>query len=116
MIVSVSGPSKAGNSVLIQKIIQREKLVSISGATIKAPADVWDQALQWIGSPSIVSKTVGHTLGVGADVKLAAEGGIPMLAKSKAEGQASGHADRHSSKTEEYRSAGERSKLTSDDN
>jgi hypothetical protein len=106
MIVSVSGPSKAGKSVLIQKIIPREKLVSVSGATIKAPSDVWDQALQWMGSPSMVSKTVGHTLGVGADVKLAAEGGIPLLAKSKAEGQASGHADRHSSKTEEYRSAG----------
>lgn len=59
IIVSVSGPSKSGKSVLLQKVVGKDNLIRIFGPQIKEPGDVWDAVLDWIGTP--VSRTVQAT-------------------------------------------------------
>jgi hypothetical protein len=106
MIVSVSGPSKAGKSVLIQKVIDQKRLICISGATIKSPEDIWSQTLQWIGAPAITSKTTGLTVGLEGGGKAGGEAGIPLLAKGKAEAHLAGHIEQDKSRTDEFRRGG----------
>jgi hypothetical protein len=41
MIVSISGPSKSGKTVLVTKVVAPENLIHIYGASIKTPEDLW---------------------------------------------------------------------------
>jgi hypothetical protein len=41
MIVSISGPSKSGKTVLVTKVVAPENLIHIYGASIKIPEDLW---------------------------------------------------------------------------
>ena len=52
IIISVSGPSKSGKSVLLQKVVGKDSLIRIFGPQIKAADDVWDAVLDWMGSPA----------------------------------------------------------------
>ena len=52
MIISVSGPSKSGKTVLINKVIEPENLIPISGATIKSADDLWALVLGWMDTPT----------------------------------------------------------------
>jgi Ni2+-binding GTPase involved in maturation of urease and hydrogenase len=40
MIVSISGPSKSGKTVLVTKVVAPENLIHIYGASIKTPDDL----------------------------------------------------------------------------
>jgi len=51
-IVSLSGPSKSGKTVLVEKVVGKDKLVPIVGAGIQKPDDVWTRVLDWIDVPS----------------------------------------------------------------
>jgi hypothetical protein len=59
MIVSLSGPSKSGKTVLVRKVIAPEHLIHIYGATIKRPQDLWDNVISWMGGPVLKSETSG---------------------------------------------------------
>ena len=41
MIVSVSGPSKSGKTVLVTKVVSQDNLIHIYGASIKTADDLW---------------------------------------------------------------------------
>src|SRR6185437_16203709 len=51
-IVSLSGPSKSGKTVLINKVISRDNLIAVSGAAIKDATVLWDRILNWMDAPS----------------------------------------------------------------
>jgi hypothetical protein len=53
MIASVIGPSKTGKTVLVNKVVSRELLISLSGAQIDSATDLWRQASGKIGIPSL---------------------------------------------------------------
>src|SRR5262245_55679013 len=57
MVVSISGPSKSGKSVLIHKVIEADLLIKLTGASIHSAEDIWDQALRWMGEPVTRSTT-----------------------------------------------------------
>lgn len=57
VVASVSGPSKAGKSVLIHKVIDTDVIILVSGATIAKASDLWDQAIQWMGGADTESTT-----------------------------------------------------------
>ena len=84
MIVSVSGPSKSGKTVLIKKVIPEECLITIAGAGISSPENLWERALRWMGQPL---QTVISTSSSDA-ISLAAEAGgkakIPFVAEGGA--------------------------------
>jgi hypothetical protein len=89
MIVSISGPSKSGKTVLVSKVVTKDNLIHIYGATIKTAADLWINVLAWMGGATEVTETAGSkTAGV---ISATAGGklGIPLVAQGKADVQGS---------------------------
>jgi hypothetical protein len=58
-IASVSGPSKAGKTVLVQRVIGKENLITVSGASVRAADQLWERVLDWCGEPhsTLASRT-----------------------------------------------------------
>ncbi|HUS32657.1 MAG TPA: hypothetical protein VMZ53_29350 [Kofleriaceae bacterium] len=50
-IASVSGPSKAGKTVLVQRVVGEGNLFTVSGASVRTPDQLWDRVLDWAGEP-----------------------------------------------------------------
>lgn len=84
-VVSVSGPSKSGKTVLIERVVG-DNLITVSGAAIKSAEQLWDRILDWIDAPV----STGGVTTVGGGLKIAAgakgEAGIPYVAKGSVEG------------------------------
>ncbi len=59
IIISISGPSKSGKSVLLQKVVGKDLLIRIFGPQITEPEGLWSAVLDWIGTP--VSSTAQDT-------------------------------------------------------
>ena len=78
-VISLSGPSKSGKTVFIEKSIGKERLIQVTGAGITDANRLWDRVFDLIGTP--VSKrittttsfdaTVGGKLGAKASVVVA---------------------------------------------
>lgn len=73
-IVSVSGPSKSGKTVLIEKVAGRDNLITITGAGITDAGKIWDRALDWMDAPS--QKTGGSTATFAGKAAVEAKGGV----------------------------------------
>jgi hypothetical protein len=85
MIVSISGPSKSGKTVLIDRVLKEELKIPVIGSGINSSEQLWDRALQWmeVSTASTTTKTSGSSVSGGA--KGGGELGIPLVAKGKAE-------------------------------
>lgn len=105
-IVSVSGPSKSGKTVLIENVAGRDNLITVTGTGIRDVKELWERTLDVIGAPAQTSSTTTTTATgtVGGAIK--GKGGIPLFAEAAAEGSASGSASRASSSTESRTRAG----------
>ncbi|WP_243338565.1 hypothetical protein [Anaeromyxobacter soli] len=105
-VISVSGPSKSGKSVLIEKVVGRENLIPVFGAGISRADEIWDRALDWMGVPDEVARA--RTTGVSGEVSAEAKGkaGIPFVAQGEAGGSASVGASHERSRQETYRRRG----------
>src|SRR5215467_2980712 len=62
MIVSLSGPSKSGKTVLVNKVIEPDNLIPLSGASIRTADDLWKKVLAWMDVPTQRVETVGSKL------------------------------------------------------
>ena len=83
LIVSLSGPSKSGKTVLINKVIPKEDLIPVSGAWIRSPEMLWDRVLSWMDAPANGGKvrtTSGELSG-----KAGGKAGIPFIMEGAAE-------------------------------
>src|SRR5438034_5294073 len=58
LIVSLSGPSKSGKTVLFTKIVPPENIIPVPGPSIRKPEELWTNVLTWIEAPS--SKTISR--------------------------------------------------------
>lgn len=83
MIVSLSGPSKAGKTVLIKKVLDEELIIPVIGSGITTAEDLWNRALQWMEAPT--TSTIVRTSGahVSGGVGGGGEVGIPLVTKGK---------------------------------
>lgn len=81
-VVSLSGPSKSGKTVFIEKTIGRDNLIKVNGAGVKSAEALWLKVFAVIGTPIRVVETAeGHSsYALGAKV----EGGVPLFAKGEA--------------------------------
>lgn len=86
MIVSLSGPSKSGKTVLVRKVINDDQLIPLSGAAVKEPQQLWEHALQWMGTPAAVTTAAQASGSAQLGGKVGGSGGIPGFAKATAEG------------------------------
>jgi hypothetical protein len=87
-IVSLIGPSKSGKTVLVERVVGRDALITVTGAGIGSPDDIWARVLDWMGVPNRTerSSTTAGTASVGGTIKGAV--GLPLIAKAEAEGTA----------------------------
>jgi hypothetical protein len=61
LVVSVSGPSKSGKTVLVERVIGQDNIIPVSGALIKAPDELWTLVLNWIESPAATATQLQKT-------------------------------------------------------
>jgi len=60
-IASVGGPSKAGKTVLVQRVVGEENLITVSGASVRIADQLWERILDWWGEPHTTVATSGDT-------------------------------------------------------
>lgn len=84
-VVSVSGPSKSGKTVLIEKVVGRDNLITVTGAGINGPDEIWDRILNWMDAP--ISQSTTFSMGGTGNVAIGAKGeaGIPFVSKGSVE-------------------------------
>ncbi len=80
-IASVSGPSKSGKTVLVERVVGRDNLIVVTGAGITHFEQVWGRALDWLHKPDSKTRTVGFSGGVTPSVSAKASAGIPAIGK-----------------------------------
>jgi len=97
-VISLSGPSKAGKTVFIEKTIGRDRLLQVTGAGVDSSKKLWDRVFDLIGTPNKV--TEASATAASGTLSGKAEMGVPMFAK--AEGAASGTFGKTDTKSQEY--------------
>lgn len=99
VVVSISGPSKTGKTVLLRNVLDMDFVISLSGSAIKNTQDFFEQIFNWIEVPIEESKTTGATTGLGGGASASGEAKLPLFAKGKAAGHVSGSKTLSSSET-----------------
>ena len=61
-LVTVTGQTKSGKTVLARRVFPREDSVWIDGGTVSAESDFWDQIIQQLELFQSVEREVGNTL------------------------------------------------------
>lgn len=98
MVVSISGPSKSGKTVLIKKIVDTNDLIQVSGSTIKAPEDLWTRVLGWMESPTETAEKSGTSLKGAVSTKAEATAGV-IFAKGSVAANIDGAVERRTETT-----------------
>jgi hypothetical protein len=106
MIVSISGPSKSGKTVLVTKVVAPENLIHIYGASIKTSEDLWSNVLTWMGGPIEKTETAGLNIGGEISATVGGKGGIPLIAEAKTDVKGSVSANGSRSTTKKYSTIG----------
>jgi hypothetical protein len=89
MVVSISGPSKSGKTVLIKKVMDEDLIIPVIGSGIEGPEDLWNRALQWMGAAVSTTTVVSSGSSISGGVKGGGKVRIPFVA----EGGGEAHAD-----------------------
>lgn len=102
MVNSISGPSKSGKTVLINKSLDNETVIPVIGSGITSAENLQKRVLNWmeVSSSQTTSSTSSSTFG--GSVQGGGEAGIPLVAKGKmsASGNASATASTTQSETQ----------------
>lgn len=106
MIVSLSGPSKSGKTVLVNKVIEADNLIPLSGASIRTADQLWTNALAWMEVPIERVETAGSTISAELSGKAGGKARIPFVAEGKAEAAGSLGGARRSETTEKFEPGG----------
>lgn len=87
-IVSVSGPSKSGKTVLVEKVVGKDKLVPVVGAGVRDADQIWTRVLDWFDAPADETSQKSWQLMTGARVGAKAETDV-IVASGEASGDVS---------------------------
>lgn len=60
-IASISGPSKSGKTVLVQRVVGEGNLITVSGASVRTADQLWDRVLDWWGEPHTTVASAADT-------------------------------------------------------
>ena len=78
MVVSVSGPSKTGKTVLIKKVVEDDCLITVRGASIASSEDLWNRVLDWMGDPAEVAESTNSANEISGGAEGGGKIGIPF--------------------------------------
>jgi len=88
-VISLSGPSKSGKTVFIEKTIGKDRLIQVTGAGVTDAGKLWDRVFDLIGTPVKKSSaltsgfdgTIGGKIGVKAGVLVSGSGELAASGK-----------------------------------
>lgn len=84
LVVSISGPSKSGKTVLIKKVVPEDCLITVPGAGITSAEVLWDRALNWMGIPHETATSKSNSTEVSGNVESGGKLKIPWVAEGEA--------------------------------
>jgi hypothetical protein len=73
-VIALSGPSKSGKTVLVEKVVGKDNLIHITGSGVDTPSKLWERVFDLTGAPIEIKTTEGKgfqenlTSSVGSDV------------------------------------------------
>lgn len=97
-VISLAGPSKSGKTVLLNKVISKDDLIYLTGASVKSAEDIWRIVLAWMGASIGQQHTTQTSGGISANASAEASAGI-IFAKAGARGELGVDAQYSSSRT-----------------
>jgi len=106
MVLSISGPSKSGKTVLIKKVLNEDSIIPVIGSGISTAEDLWSRALAWMEVPTTITAASSSTNNVGGTLAGGGEAGIPFVAKGKATVEMSGSHASSAAETQTFQHAG----------
>lgn len=80
-VITLSGPSKSGKTVFVEKALGKDNLVQVTGAGITRADALWKRVFDIIGTPIPATKSSGSAAQQAVGGKV--EGGVPLLAKGE---------------------------------
>lgn len=86
-IVSLIGPSKSGKTVLVEKVVGQDLLITVTGAGIGSPDDIWSRVLDWMEAPTSRERHSSSTGTVSAEAGGSGSIGLPIVGKIEADGK-----------------------------
>lgn len=101
MVISVSGPSKTGKTALVDTLITTDRIIPVTGQSLRSSNDLWQSVMRWIGGPEEIEKINERILKAGAAGKASAETGV-IFAKGKVEGELNAGIEFASTTSEKY--------------
>lgn len=102
VIVSVTGPSKSGKTVLCESVVGTRGLFLITGGGIQSERDFWARIRSKLSLPAQISTSVGTSSG--AKLETEAKGGVSLPMVFDAKGGVTSGVDSHSSNSTTYTS------------
>ncbi|MEJ7602537.1 MAG: hypothetical protein WKG01_31890 [Kofleriaceae bacterium] len=88
-IASVSGPSKVGKTVLVQRVVGEGNLITVSGASVRAPDQLWERVLDWWGEPHSTTASRAETTLEGKTSDKGVQLGVAIAGASHKSGSSS---------------------------
>jgi hypothetical protein len=76
VIVSLSGPSKSGKTVLAKKLVGEDNLIHVFGAEVRSGSELWERVLGWMDAPSSVTEQTADSRANKTGGEVAAKGSI----------------------------------------
>jgi hypothetical protein len=101
MVISISGPSKTGKTALVDTLITPDRIIPVSGQSLRSSSELWQTVMRWIGGPEEIEKIKERVLKAGVAGKASAEAGV-LIAKGKAEGEINGGVELATTTAEKY--------------
>lgn len=62
IVISISGPSKTGKTVLFRQMLDHDLIIPIPGVSVKDEGDFWSSVFAWMGEPISVVRTNTSTV------------------------------------------------------
>lgn len=88
VIVSISGPSKSGKTVLIKKVVPEDELIPVAGAGVTSAENLWERVIHWMGGPVETSTSVSYGVEATASAEASGKLKVPFVAEGQAGGTA----------------------------
>jgi hypothetical protein len=82
-VISLSGPSKSGKTVFIEKNIGKDRLIQVTGAGITEANKLWDRVFDLIGTPISKRTTTSRSFDGTFGGKIGGEAGVLVSASGE---------------------------------
>ena len=101
-VVSLSGPSKSGKTVLVERVVGPDELIAISGAGVDSPDALWDRVLDWLQAPSEVAATRSQSRSTSTKATAKGTTGIPLVGGIEVGGSVGAGSQKSAGRTEKH--------------